>query len=80
MQQNSEKHDTPTDTNNVLSDSAIKEAVNILSAEMNISLHYSKYPQVRWKNESEQPEIQQLIATAEFHNKRWQEIKSVIAH
>ena len=66
--------------NCVLAAGAIKEAVEILSSEMNISLHFSKYPQDRWKNESEPPEISRLISTAEFHNKRWQEIKSVIDH
>ena len=66
--------------NTVLAAGAIKEAVGILSAEMNLSLHFSKYPQDRWKNESEPPEISRLISTAEFHNKRWQEIKSVIDH
>ena len=34
----------------LLAAGAIKEAVEILSAEMNISLHFSKYPQDRWKN------------------------------
>ncbi len=62
----------------VLAAGAIKEAVEILSAEMNVSLHFSKYPQDRWKHESQPIEISKLISTAEFHNKRWQEIKSVI--
>lgn len=57
---------------------AIKEAVEILSAEKNASLHFSKYPQDRWKDESEPPEISKLISTANFHMKRWQRIKSVI--
>jgi hypothetical protein len=56
----------------------IKEAVEILSSEMNLSLHYSKYPQDRWKNEPEQKEISVLISTAEFHSKRWQQLKQVI--
>ena len=59
---------------------AIKDAVLILSAVMNVSLAFSKYPEDRWKNESEPPEISRLISTAEFHKKRWQEIKSVIDH
>lgn len=62
----------------VLAAGAINEAVEILSVEMNISLHFSKYPQDRWKNESEPSEISRLISTAEFHSKRWQGIKSVI--
>jgi len=62
----------------LLTTGAIKQAVEILSAEMNVSLHFSKYPQDRWKNESEPPEISKLISTTEFHNKCWQEIKSVI--
>lgn len=66
--------------NCVLAAGAVKEAIEILSSEMNISLHFSKYPQDRWKNEKEPPEISRLISTAEFHNKRWQEIKSVIDH
>jgi hypothetical protein len=76
----SEKNETQPTAKPLLAASAIKEAVEILSAEMSISLHFSKYPQDRWKNESEPPEISRLISTAEFHNKRWQEIKSVIEH
>lgn len=77
----SEKTTKPANYSKPLLDAgAIKEAVEILSAEMNISLHFSKYPQDRWKNESEPPEISRLISTSEFHNKRWQEIKSVIDH
>ena len=62
----------------MLATGAVKEAIEILSSEMNLSLHFSKYPQDRWKNEPEQKEISVLISTAEFHSKRWQEIKSVI--
>lgn len=63
--------DTPTDN-------ARKEAIEILSAEMNVSIHFSKYPQDRWKDEKDKPEISRLVSTAEYHSKRWQEIKSVI--
>lgn len=64
--------------NRVLTAGAVKEAVEILSSQMNLSLHYSKFPQEQWKNEPEQPEISVLISSAEFHSKRCQDIKSVI--
>lgn len=64
----------------LLAAGAVKEAIEILSAEMNISLHFSKYPQDRWKNEKEPPEITRLISTAKFHEDRWKSIKSVIDH
>jgi len=66
--------------NCLLAAGAVKEAIEILSSEMNISLHFSKYPQDRWKNEKEPPEITRLISTAKFHEDRWKSIKSVIDH
>jgi hypothetical protein len=63
---------------NKLSKESVKEAVEILCKEMELSMHLAKYPQDRWKHESQPIEISKLISTAEFHNKRWQEIKSVI--
>ena len=66
--------------NCVLAAGAVKEAIEILSSEMNISLHFSKYPQDRWKNEKEPPDIKRLISTAKFHEDRWKSIKSVIDH
>lgn len=59
---------------------ALKESVEILTEQMKISMHFSKYPQDRWKNESEPPEIGKLVSTASFHQNRWLEIKSVIDH
>ena len=64
----------------VLTAVAISECLEILSSQMNVSLHFSKYPQDRFKDELEQKEIKVLISTSEYHNKRWQDIKSVIDH
>jgi len=59
---------------------AISECLEILSSQMNLSLHFSKYPQDRFKDELEPKEIQVLISTSQYHDKRWQDIKSVIDH
>ena len=59
---------------------AITECLEILTKEMSLSMHFSKYPQDRFKNEPEPKEIKVLISTAQFHDKRWQDIKSVIDH
>jgi hypothetical protein len=59
---------------------AITECLEILTKEMSLSMHFSKYPQDRFKNEPEPKEIKVLISTSQFHDKRWQDIKAVIDH
>ena len=61
-----------------LSKEALKEAIEILTPEMNTSLHFSKYPQDRWKDE--QADISKLITTSEYHSQRWQNLQGVINH
>jgi hypothetical protein len=57
---------------------AVKEAIEILAREMELSMHLAKYPQDRWKHESQPIEISKLISTSECHSNLWREIKSVI--
>ena len=63
---------------NKLSKEALKEAIEILTPEMNTSIHFSKYPQDRYKNEK--ADISKLITTSEYHSKRWQNLQSVVNH
>jgi|TARA_R110000851_G_scaffold56073_3_gene131185 hypothetical protein len=45
----------------------MKNAIEVLEKEFQISTHFSKYPQDRWKNDPQQ--ISVLITTAEYHKK-----------
>jgi len=45
-----------------------KEAIEILTIEWKTSIHFSKYPQDRHKDDKQGIEV--LITTSEFHTKR----------
>lgn len=54
-----------------------KEAIEILQNELNISDHFSRYPQDRYKDKPQ--EITVLITTSEYHKKRVEQLKASIA-
>lgn len=53
------------------------EAIEILQKELNISDHFSRYPQDRHKDDPQ--EIKVLITTSEYHKKRVEQLKASIA-
>lgn len=54
-----------------------KEAIEILQEQLNISDHFSRYPQDRHKDNPQ--EIKVLITTSEYHKKRVEQLKTSIA-
>lgn len=54
-----------------------KEAIETLQEQLNISDHFSRYPQDRHKEKPQ--EIKVLITTSEYHKKRVEELKASIA-
>jgi len=53
-----------------------QEAIEIIQAELNTSIHFSKYPQDRYKDDPQ--EIGVLITTSEYHKKRAEILNSSI--
>lgn len=54
----------------------MKEAIEILTKEMQISQHFAKYPQDRHKEEN--VTIKVLITTSEYHKKRANKLEVAI--
>ncbi|WP_372772131.1 hypothetical protein [Mangrovibacterium sp.] len=54
----------------------MKEAIDILTAEMQKSMHLSKYPQD--KHTEKKATIDVLLSTSDYHKKRAEELKKAI--
>jgi hypothetical protein len=63
---------------NKLSKESVKEAVEILCKEMELSMHLAKYPQDEHFDNGRKPEMCEMVAIHEYHKGRFERIKSVI--